>query len=172
MSNLQVKFLPTVFNFRIGSFAFPQLTDLVWVYTICCCILYAQFPQDINNIKIVLSGSFLLYARRHPKYCNVEESKLSSTLKRSCRWMKQWQLFINKWFHSRCEYGLFACQINYSKMFPLIVQAKLHCIFIYNLFFIQFGYQLSSISILHSLKFFKRAHFIYGNIAVNIKFMY
>lgn len=52
MSNLQVKFLPPVFNFTIGSFVFPQLTELVWVYTICC-ILHAQFPQDINNTKIV-----------------------------------------------------------------------------------------------------------------------
>lgn len=44
MPSLQVKFWPPVFNFRIGSFAFPQLTGLVWGYTICCCILHIQSP--------------------------------------------------------------------------------------------------------------------------------
>lgn len=49
MSNLQVKFLPPVFNFRIGSFEFPQLTDLVWVYAICCCILHTQTPVSTRH---------------------------------------------------------------------------------------------------------------------------
>lgn len=49
MPSLQVKFLPPVFNFRIGRFVFPQLTDLVWGYTICCCILHAQSPVSTGH---------------------------------------------------------------------------------------------------------------------------
>lgn len=49
MPSLQVKFLPPVFNFRIGSFVFPQLTDLVWGYTICCYILHAQSPVSTGH---------------------------------------------------------------------------------------------------------------------------
>lgn len=49
MPSLQVKFLPPVFNFRIGRFVFPQLTDLVRGYTICCCILHAQSPVSTGH---------------------------------------------------------------------------------------------------------------------------
>lgn len=155
MSNLQVKFLPPVFNFRIGSFVFPQFTDLVWVYTICCCIPRAQFPQDINNIKIVLSGSFLLYTRRHPK-CNVEVSKLPSTLR-----------------GKNDNFSLISGLIQGVNIVYLHVKLTiLRCFYeLSRPRFTEFlfGYQLLSINILYGLKFF---HFIYGNIAVNIKSMY
>jgi len=49
MPSLQVKFLPPVFNFRIGSSVFLQLADVVWGYAICCCILHAQSPVSTEH---------------------------------------------------------------------------------------------------------------------------
>lgn len=87
MPSLQVKFLPPVFNFRIGSFVFPQLTDLVWGDTICCYILHAQSPVSAGHHQHQnSSGVFLLYKRRHMKYYSLEISKLPSTSKRNFRW--------------------------------------------------------------------------------------
>lgn len=86
MPSLQVKFLPPVFNFRIGSFVFPQLTDLVQGYTICCCILHAQSPVSTGHQhQNTFIRSFLLYTRRYSKYYSLEISKLSSTSARSSR---------------------------------------------------------------------------------------
>lgn len=146
MSNLQVKFLPPVFNFRIGSFVFPQLTGLVWVYTICCCVLQAQSPvstrhNSFHNNVIVLWGSFLLYTRRHPKYYNVEVSKLSSTSKRSCRWNNEYFSLING-FIQVVNMVYLHVKLTMSRCFHVLSKLSFTAF--------SFGYPLSSINILGS----------------------
>lgn len=118
---------------------------LAWCGSIPSVVVFSklnhQFPQDINNTVIVLSGSFLLYTRRHPKYYNVEVSKLSSTSKRSCRWNNEYFSLMNG-FIQVVNMVYLHVKLTMSRCFHVLSKLSFTAF--------SFGYPLSSINILGS----------------------